>query len=175
MARTVKAIIARTLRELGNSNEGWWVSPGEFYQAAQERGYSGTQEDLLSRANKLQEAGYLQSARRGKNQSVYYRIAKSQFEDTINRCDRNPGTPSRLLRHPYFEARERFGGSYAFPKSIKDINLDVATRSDAPYKPITKKRMTVSLSEQTRRRFADYRDPRQESSDRLRELLRTQP
>ncbi len=51
-----------------------WISPGELFAYAQDRrGYTGTQERLLQRAEELAESGIIESRSRGRAQNNWYR------------------------------------------------------------------------------------------------------
>ena len=67
MTRTIRSTI---LSILDADN---WVSPGELFAYAQDRGsYTGTQERLLQRAEELANEGVIESRPRGRAQNVWY-------------------------------------------------------------------------------------------------------
>ena len=51
---------------------GKFISPGEFYRVALEKGYKGTQGNLNREANSLVEKGEIKGSRRGMDQNIWY-------------------------------------------------------------------------------------------------------
>ena len=74
MARTIRSIILGITNEQGDN----WISPGEIFRKAQEKGYKGSQQRLLLGAGNLVEEEVLESHRRGRGQKHWYRISQSQ-------------------------------------------------------------------------------------------------
>lgn len=78
MARTTKALITRAIRELQPVAVEGFVSQGEFYAKAKEFGYSGTQTDLILRANELAEKGYLETTTMGMHSHTCFRLVSPE-------------------------------------------------------------------------------------------------
>jgi len=70
MARTIRSTILSMLKD----HAGVLVSPGELFAYAQDRrGYTGTQERLLQRAEELVNLRVIESSPRGRAQNNWYR------------------------------------------------------------------------------------------------------
>lgn len=145
MVITTRSIILGIVRDYSGETG---VSRGELYREARARGYQGTQEELESRANSLAREGAIRSQPKGRMQYARYcavqhptksipiqtakAVSRSQERETYKsrlgillseaerRVKESPGTPSRLLKHPYLRARskELFGNiqSYVRPR-----------------------------------------------------------
>lgn len=81
MARTIRSIIISALNTC-SSDSYLWISPGALIEYARAgRGYEGTEERLLRRANELAEEGVIESRQRGMMQNHWFRRKGAIFPD----------------------------------------------------------------------------------------------
>jgi len=101
MTKTIRSLIVTSLNYSGKHE---WTSPGDLFREAQERGYNGSQERLLQRANELAEQGILEARKRGMMQNNWYRYTPhiNIFQETIQRLEATPNVPQQIIKTSLF-------------------------------------------------------------------------
>jgi hypothetical protein len=73
MAKTIRSLLVGILgSELVAGSVSKDISQGELFVEAQKRGYNGSQQDLLGKADVLVSNGILFSTPKGRNETMYY-------------------------------------------------------------------------------------------------------